>query len=218
MKNNYRCIWTSSYDRGLNWLLDMWPEIKKQVPQAELTISYGWNLFDTIYFNNPERQAWKAQIDAKMKQPGITHIGRIGQEEMVKELQRSAIWAYPTDFDEISCISAMKAQVYGAIPVTMDKAALKETVKFGVKVKGDIADPEVQKEYIKEVVKMLKTPIDREEMTKKAKELFSWEGVAKDWVEEFSLPKVYSDEWAQATWEALPKELQEDSWKPYRIS
>lgn len=221
MKNNYRLIWTSSYDRGINWLLTMWPEIKKQVPQAELTISYGWNLFDVIYFNNPERQAWKTQINEMMNQPGITHIGRIGQAEMVKELQRSAIWAYPTDFDEISCISAMKAQVYGAIPVTMDKAALKETVKHGIKVKGDIADPEVQKQYVENLVDLLKKPKLQEEIRNKmvpdAKEKFSWFVVADEWTEEFDKPKVYSDAWAKSTWEALPKEFRKDEWKPYRI-
>lgn len=217
MRNNKQCIWTSSYDRGLVWLLDMWPEIKKQVPEATLVITYGWNLFDAIYSNNPERQMWKAEVNNLMKQPGITHLGRVGQKEMVNLLQECGVWAYPTNFDEISCISAMKAQVYGAIPVTMAKAALKETVKFGIKVEGDIADDKTQKEFVKSIVAMIKTPIDRDKMMEESKKLFNWEGVAESWITEFSTPKVYSVDWLEETWKKLPEELRKDEWKSYRL-
>ena len=189
LKNNYRCIWTSSYDRGLVQLLDIWPDVKKAVPKAELTVTYGWDMFDALYRDNPERVAWKQSVNEKMQQPGITHLGRIGQKEMVKELQRSSFWTYPTDFDEISCISAMKAQVYGSIPVTMNKAALKETVQHGVKIVGDINDPLVKKNYTDSLISLLKdTKLQqgiRDKMIPWAKENLSWEGVAEHFIKEF---------------------------------
>jgi glycosyltransferase involved in cell wall biosynthesis len=226
MRNNKRCIWTSSYDRGLEHLLNMWPEIKKEVPEAELQITYGWNLFMSVYGPtglgpNPERQAWKEKMDKKMKQPGITHIGRVGQQKMVELLQQSGIWAYPTDFDEISCISAMKAQIYGAIPVTMNRAALKETVRFGVQVDGDIADKQVQKEYIKYVVDWLKDENKqksvRKEMCDWAREEFSWIKVAESWSIEFQAPKVYSNDWLLSIWKKLPSDLRKEEFKSYRL-
>lgn len=209
MRNLKRAIWTSSYDRGLEHLLDIWPEVKKEVPEAELQITYGWELFlaaHTKLAYNPERIEWKNSMDKKMKQPGITHLGRVGQQEMVKLLSEAGVWAYPTDFDEISCISAMKAQCYGAIPVTMAKAALKETVKFGVLVEGDIYDPEVKKKYSQELIEALNGKWDktREPMMAECRQLFGWKSVAEKWIEEFKQPKVGTEEWAKEFVNALP--------------
>lgn len=224
MRKQYQMIWTSSYDRGLERLLDMWPSIKKEVPEAELVVTYGWELFDAAHgtnMYNPERMAWKEVVNRKMKQGGITHLGRVGQEKMVELLKEAALWAYPTNFDEISCISAMKAQVYGAIPVTSKVAALKETVKFGELVPGDIDTPKVKEFYVKVLCEWLKDGTKQAEtrkiMCEEARKLFSWESVAKDWDLEFKKPRVYTKEWATSLFESLPKELQKDEYKAFNI-
>jgi hypothetical protein len=40
----HKLWWQSSYDRGLDILLFMWPDIKLNYPDAELWVTYG---FDT---------------------------------------------------------------------------------------------------------------------------------------------------------------------------
>lgn len=189
----------SSYDRGLEWLLIMWPEIKKQVPDVTLTICYGWQLFDTIHANNPERQAWKKKMQNLMDQEGITHHGRVGHEALQKALTQAAIWAYPTDFTEISCISAMKAQTFGAIPVVSDYAALKETVQYGIKVPLDepykCRTKEWQATYIEALVNQLNSDIlDRDKMMDWAKKKFAWSSVAKEWNDEFKKEQLSLDD------------------------
>lgn len=188
-RNPHRIIYGSSYDRGLEHLLKMWPEVKKEVPDAELHVFYGWNLFDKVFGDNPERQAWKEKINKLMEQPGITHLGRISQGACVMEHQSAGVWAYPTHFGEISCITAMRAQVYGSVPCVINYAALKETVKFGVKVEGDIYEPEVKKLFTNALIALLKDVKYQEEVRKEmmpeAKMLFSWKGVAKQWSDEF---------------------------------
>ena len=62
MRNLHRVIYTSSYDRGLEHLLKMWPDVKKSVPDAELHIFYGWQLFDRFYQNNPSSMSWKNKM------------------------------------------------------------------------------------------------------------------------------------------------------------
>jgi glycosyltransferase involved in cell wall biosynthesis len=115
----------------------------------------------------------------------------------------------------------MKAQIYGAIPITNNVAALKETVKYGVKVEGDIADPKVLETYKKELISWLKSDTKqkaiRKEMCEWATKEFAWSKVAKEWSEEFKTPKVYSDAWAKELFESLPKELQKDEYKAYCI-
>lgn len=189
MRNPKLVIYGSSYDRGLEHLLKIWPDVIKEVPEAQLEIFYGWDLFARFYANNPERMSWKDKMDKLMNQPGIIHLGRISHEACIKEHERAGIWAYPTHFGEISCITAMRAQVYGSIPVVIDYAALKETVQYGVKVDGDIYEQETKDKYTKELIALLKDEKRQEEirepMMKWAKEKFAWSGVAKQWDSEF---------------------------------
>lgn len=189
MRNNKTIVYGSSYDRGVEHLLKMWPEIKKQVPEAKLRIFYGWDLFMVGYKDNPERMAWKDRIDGLMQQDGIIHLGRISHEAVKVEFENAGIWAYPTHFGEISCITAMKAQIYGAVPVVVAYAALKETVQHGVKIDGDIYDQETKDEFIKQVVGLLKDENKQEEIRKEmmpwAREKFTWTNVAKQWDKEF---------------------------------
>jgi len=186
MKRNPKaCLYTSSYDRGLEHLLDIWPAVIKAVPDAKLNIFYGWQTFDAIHADNPERQAYKEKMEKKMRYKGIVHHGRVGHRELEKWFQRCGIYAYPTHFEEISCISAMKAQAFGAIPVVINYAALKETVKFGIKVDGDIYEKETKEKYLKKLIWALKHPEWQEEVRAKmmpwAKKSFAWALIAEKW-------------------------------------
>lgn len=188
-RDTKKLLYASSYDRGLIYLLNNWPLIKKGCPDAKLDIYYGWNLYDTIHANNPARMRWKHQVADMMKQDGITHMGRVGHSELNKAYATAGVWAYPTDFTEISCISAMKAQAYGAIPVVTNFAALKETVKNGKRIDVDIMTNEGQKTYVEELIKTLNNTEEQEKvrpaMMKFAQEQFGWNSVAKTWDELF---------------------------------
>ena len=190
-RDPYRMIYASSYDRGLPHLLTSWPEIKKQVPQANLHCYYGWNTYDAIFRDNPERQHWKSEMKKLMSQDGITDHERISHQQLAEEFIRSGIFAYSCDFQEISCQVAMMAQVYGAIPVVTNYAALKETVKFGKKLDIDITSKEGKETYVKELVEALKNhQWQEEERTKMIVEMkgkFTWQGVAEQWDQLFKM-------------------------------
>jgi len=100
-RDPYRMIYASSPDRGLIYLLKMWPDIIKEVPKANLHVYYGFKVYDNIYGDNPAKKKWKDTILDLMKQPGITYHGRVGHQELHEEMSKAAIWAYPTDF----CVS-----------------------------------------------------------------------------------------------------------------
>lgn len=189
VRDPHLIVYGSSYDRGLEHLLKMWPEIKESVPDARLRIFYGWTLFDIGYADNPERKAWKEKINKLMQQDGIVHLGRISHGAVEMEFERAGIWAYPTHFGEISCITAMKAQAMGAVPCVIDYAALKETVQFGVKIKGDIYDQETKELYKNALIGLLNDPKYQDEVRKEmipwARENFAWGNVADQWDQEF---------------------------------
>lgn len=189
MRNPKQVVYGSSYDRGLEHLLKIWPDVIKEVPEAKLRIFYGWVLFDKMLSGNPASMAWKEKMIELMKQPGVTELGRISHGACAVEFENAGIWAYPTHFGEISCITAMRAQALGAVPVVINYAALQTTVQHGVKVEGDIYEPEVREEFKKQLIALLKDEARQEEirvpMMEWAKETFPWSKVAKQWSDEF---------------------------------
>lgn len=190
-RESKKLIYSSSPDRGLIYLLSMWGDIRKEVPDAELHIFYGFKVYDALSRGNPSREAWKNQLVEMMKQPGITYHGRVGHDDLHRFMATTSIWAYPTDFTEISCITAMKAQRLGAIPVCTTLGALNETVKNGIKVDVDITEPDGQKEYYNALVALLKDTDKqvglRNGMVKWAERYFDWSNVAEDWIQLFNV-------------------------------
>jgi glycosyltransferase involved in cell wall biosynthesis len=188
MRKLQRVIYTSSYDRGLEHLLGIWPEVKKAVPKAELHVFYGWQLFDIFFAHHPASFEWKQKLVNKMKELGVVDHGRLPQPDLKKFMQGSGVWAYPTHFGETNCISGIKAQAYGCEPVVSDYAALHETVQFGRKVKGDIYTKRIREKFKKELIDALKhpmTPAKRKTMMAWAKKKYSWNTIARQWGELF---------------------------------
>lgn len=192
----HKLFYGSSYDRGLDMLLPMWPQVLKAYPDAQLHICYGWDMFNKAATNNVERQDWKKKVIKLMDQPGIHHHGRVGQEELAKIRRQCGIWAYPTYFTEINCITGLQAQHDGLVPVTMTLGALDETVQAGIKVDGDIKKKEVQVKYLEELLKAMGDRTWWRSESKKAQkhaENYYWDKIADKWLDEFETsfePKV----------------------------
>lgn len=128
-----RCVYSSSADRGLDVLLQMWPRIRDRVADAELHVYYGWDVFDKVALTNPSLYEYKARVlqlvdEAGGEQGGVFMRGRLPQPELAREMQEARVWAYPTRFLETSCIGAMEARAAGLALVTSDLGALKESV------------------------------------------------------------------------------------------
>lgn len=189
-RDNKRLIYMSANERGLRILLDIWPDIKHAVPSATLDAYYGWHSFDAVNRDNPERMAWKATIVSRMKElKGVTEKGRVGQDDLNKEIFKSGIFAYPSFFPEVNCITAQKAQAGGAWPVTSNFAALNDVVLFGDKIDmGKFEDADIEK-YKAALIHRLKNPPtekERQKMMKVARQKFDWQNTATQWNEEMS--------------------------------
>lgn len=178
MKKPHRVIYASSYNRGLEILLDMWPKIREAIPDAELRICYGWQVFDEFVRQGLiQEDGWKAKMQEKMKQDGVKELGRLGHKELLKEYCKAAVMAYPCTYaGEINCIALTKAIACGCYPVTNDFAVMAERNVFGSVAK----DEESFKQYLIDALsKSHNDPIDHDYI-----EANSWDTVAKEWVEE----------------------------------
>lgn len=162
---NY-CIFTSAPDRGLNCLLDIWPKIKEECPDAEMHWYYGWHTFDEVQGDNPDMMRWKDKVQEKIEEAEDFYAhGRVSQEEIAKEYQKANLWLYPTEFTETYCITAVKCQLADCLPVTTDVAALDETVQYGTKLDCDdiYTNEKMQDRFANITINYLQNPEKREE-------------------------------------------------------
>jgi len=90
---SHRFIYCSSPDRGLEELLNLWPLIKKKLPDAELKIFYGWDYFNSR-LGIPAYREYKERIRQLIKQDGVEWCGRVGQEQLAEELMKSDAMVY----------------------------------------------------------------------------------------------------------------------------
>lgn len=129
-KNPYSCIYASSYDRGLEVLLGIWPAVKKEFPLATLDIYYGWR--NWAGFSPFEEAYLRAQI-TNLSFLDVREHGLVGHRELNLAYGQASFWTYPcTSLPvETFCISALRAQFSGAVPVIISGSALKETVRHG---------------------------------------------------------------------------------------
>lgn len=161
MKKPHSVGYFSSYDRGLECLLELWPEIKKQVPDATLDIYYGWDSYDAVHRTNPEMMKWKWSMIRKFNElDDVKEHGRVSHQELAKAMQEIQVWAYPTEFTETHCITALKASEAKLHQVHTGVAALAETAKNGTIIEcSDIySNKQKQTEFIDAVAKALQNP------------------------------------------------------------
>ncbi len=167
----------SAYYRGLECLLKMWPAIRKAVPDATLDVYYGWESWVAIEGEDSFYERMEALFD-DLKDEGVTVHGRVSHTELAKAMKQTQVWAYPTEFPEIHCITALKAQEAGCYPVVTTVAALKETVQCGDKIRTQRIYTDTYKQglFVDAVVAALK-----EEKTGTPVPNTDWSNVAKQW-------------------------------------
>lgn len=200
-KDPYLMINTSSPDRSLDILPELFGEVKKRVPKAKLQWAYGWDNFVNTYAGDAKKIEWMEKVKKEMEDVGIETLGRITQEEVGKLYQKASVFAYPTEFAEIDCISVKKAQASGACPITTDFGALDESVKWGWKIHSQktkdnwnkpyqfhfgLEGEEEKRNWIDKAVGVLsKKDMPPIELPPNWKDQFSWEEIAKKWTAEF---------------------------------
>ncbi len=174
-ENAYSCIYSSNYSRGLEDLLDRWPAVKEQYPKATLDIYYGWRTWVT------PSEGWKEKMQQKLQvlqEYGVKEHGCVGHRELAAAFMRASFILYPCNMDETFCITMMRARLAGAVPVVIERAALKETVRYGFRCAhlDDFVNTALlalsQADELDEM---------RQEMRRYVIESFSCEVIAKKW-------------------------------------
>lgn len=193
-RDQFKVVCSSSPDRYLPIMLEIWPEIKKQVPQASFHIYYGFgNWRKSAQLQNDQNQlnlivALENKIQ-EMKKYDVVFHDRINQDQLAEEFLSAGVWGYSNHFEETYCISAAEASAAGLRLICNGNAALKETVgdRGHLIINKDWTSPEFKKEFIEATVQALQKEDDSDRLglQKYAKENFGLKSLAKNWEKMF---------------------------------
>jgi len=190
-RNPYRLHWSSSLDRGLDTLLHLFDVIKFNIPELELHIYYGIDNWVKSAQQRPGEMQKIEALQAAMKKDGIFYHGRIGQDRLAEEQLKSSLWAYPTDFEESNCITALECQAAGLPVIASNYAGLKTTIGnsgilIGNGTKGQSYRLDYRIEFVRKCVQLLKNKELWDFWSQKSLDNAkhkTWENIAKQWVE-----------------------------------
>lgn len=187
-----KLIYTSRPERGLRYLLQMMPAIVKAHPNARLHVA-------TYSLQNMQMgsdvAAIHAQCDEMIDRLGdrVVRLGSLTKASLYRHISSAELMLYPTDFPEISCITAMEAQACGTPIITSDAFALKETVLpgYGVLVVGDPRSDAYRAAFLRETNLLLADNPRRVAMSDSARKDYlakgqhTWAGIAASWEKKF---------------------------------
>lgn len=179
-ENPYSCIYGSNYSRGLEVLLNAWPNVKKQFPKATLDIYYGWQHWGMM---TPEKEAkLRAQV-VSLEGAGVKEHGLVSHEQLNRAYENASFWTYPCIAPEVFCITALRAQLAGAVPVIIQGSGLHETVPHGYSCK-------TVEEYEATLIKAMQdaekiSMEERKTMGDFVLKRYTWAKIARKWKEVF---------------------------------
>jgi glycosyltransferase involved in cell wall biosynthesis len=159
MSRKKRVVYTSSPDRGLDILLELWPRIREQVPDAELAYCYS-DVYNRVAEQNPDIAAHRDRVrELAATTAGTQALGSLPQQELARLMRTSLVWAHPSystpsgePFHETSCIGAMEAQAAGCLVVASDWGALSETVEVGRLVNSGPLSKRWREAFVREII------------------------------------------------------------------
>lgn len=128
----HRAIYSSSPDRGLDLMLDIWPDVRKRVEDAELVYCYS-SVYDSVADKDPKVAAFREQVRKLADQEGVTNLGSLDQWKLAGAMAKARVWLAPsfhspthTPFSETYCIGAVEAQAAGCYRIASAWGALPE--------------------------------------------------------------------------------------------
>lgn len=185
IKDRNYVIYSSSYDRGLAYILKWaWPKIKQSCPNAYFKIFYGWNGFDVSQPKTNDVKLYKDTVLELMKQDGVQECGRISQKELLKEKAKANVHLYTGDFQEIDCISVRESASLGAIPVVSKEQYVFQEKEYCQLIEGDPMTQEQQERASELVIRLINDEYFSNGIRNKmhVPDSETWEAVADEWL------------------------------------
>ena len=198
-RNPHTVAYASMPTRGLDRLIDLWPEVVAAVPDARLFIYYGMQSARQLWRGtHRDVAALLAQLDTEVTRLASTgsviYRGRIGQDALTEDFLQHGVLAYPTAFSEVYMISGARAAAAGMKVVSTDAAALPETLPdktYMVEgaVEADAWANGGRARFLVTLLRAMTEPedqYDREGVAARVLATYAWSHVARRFADAFS--------------------------------
>lgn len=202
-----RLIYTSAPDRGLDLLLDFFPDIKTIFPDTELHIYSSFATWGKSDFFHKEIEK---KIFDKTKQAGVFLHKPVTNKELAQKLSESYLFLYPNHeaketyfYAETFGMSVVEAQFAGLPIITSDRGALCETVKnneTGFLINEEPYFEEYKKAFLEKTISLLTNEKELKKYSDHAidfSKLFDIKNIADQW--EFLFNQILNDNTTKPT-------------------
>ena len=121
-------VYNANMSKGLRPLLSqVWPEVKKRIPQAHLTVVGGYYELGAVFDNSGELGEFNRIINTYGSDNSIKFTGIVTQSQVAQIMHSASYFIYPCDYPETFCISAWESLAVGTPLITCRFGALEET-------------------------------------------------------------------------------------------
>ena len=139
IKNSF--IYSSFPNRGLYWLLKLFPKIVEKYPDAHLDIFCDIN--HKWVRKEVPREMEEIEKMLEEQKNTVTNHGWVNKTKLKREWSNHEYWFYPCNFMETCCLTGYEAAASKTLCITTDLAALKETIgDRGIIIPGTPSDEE----------------------------------------------------------------------------
>jgi FkbM family methyltransferase len=157
-KNKYSFIYPSFPNRGLLYLLRMFPQIVERYPESKLNVFCN---LDLAYLHYDKDEIDEIRRLLEKQSETVSNHGWVNKETLNRYWSESHILFYPCTFAETCCRVAMEAAASKTFVICNDLAALTETVgKRGSIIPGDPKTEEWQNQALRSLFFVLDNELD----------------------------------------------------------
>lgn len=198
-KDPHLFVYNASVTKGMVPLLEMWGDIKRELPAAKLIIIGGYYKFRESEGPDQQEYDWNRLYVNYAGKDDVSFTGVISQKEISDILEQASFMIYPGAFPETFGISSLEALAHNVPIITCQFGALEETaidlacykLKYAIEPNGLFPNIDTQyqrSQFIKIVVDAHCNPyLHQQKMyaCNQVKDICGWDTVALQWMQHF---------------------------------
>lgn len=185
--NKIKLLYTSTPWRGLAVLIKAIEILNKTREDFEVDIYSSTKIYGSKFDEN-EKDKFEVLFDKCKNTPNVNYLGYADNDSVRVAVQKAHIYAYPSIFEETSCLAVIEAMSAGCHIVTTNYGALPETCgEFATMIEFDSSGQNLIERYaetLNSVIDNYKNNLYKDDLEMQIKyynKNYSWETRIQEW-------------------------------------
>lgn len=185
--NKIKLLYTSTPWRGLAVLIKSIEILNKTREDFEVDIYSSTKIYGSKFDEN-EKDKFEVLFDKCKNTPNVNYLGYADNDSVRAAVQRAHIYAYPSIFEETSCLAIIEAMSAGCHVVTTNYGALPETCgEFATMIEFDSSGQNLIERYaetLNSVIDNYRDNLYKDDLEMQIKyynKNYSWETRIQEW-------------------------------------